>query len=224
MGDGPSGLECLRAPTLNEVSDLGYTLGMAALEQSLEQLRRFGEAMATTTPVDVALRETRELLRAARVPFKLVSGVAVHHHGYERFTRDVGVLVDAGAVPALDAALSAHGFRRESPSRLTHLSTGVRVDVLVSGVPLARRPAHRFPRPEDVPGSQRDSEVVALAPLLELKLLAGRAQDVADVVQLLKEVDDAAYVYLEADVMATLRPELAGLRDDALEELRWDGY
>ena len=41
-------------------------------------------------------------------------------------------------------------------------------------------------------------------------------------VMLLKRIDDTRYIYVEAAVRAEHRPELAGLRDEALQELEWD--
>ena len=55
--------------------------------------------------------------------------------------------------------------------------------------------------------------------MLELKLVARRHQDLADVVALLKPVSEGAYMELDAAVPLSLRPMLQGLRRDALEEL-----
>ena len=176
------------------------------------------------TLTDQALPPLRALLREAGVPFKIVGGVAVHHHGFERATEDLDVIVEASAVARMQATLQAHGFERESSSRLRHVETGVRVDVLVSGVPLARRPEHTFPRPQDIEPSPRDGEVAGLGPLLRLKLLAGRHRDVADVVELLKMLEDAEYIHIEAAIDPELRSTLAQLRDEALEELSWDQH
>ena len=153
---------------------------------------------------------------------RIVGGLAVHHHGWRRFTEDVEVVVDDAALDRLDEALPAHGFVRESKSRIRHQPTGVRVDVLVSGTPLARRPEVSFPRPQDIEPSPEDPEVAALRPLVWLKLLAGRRRDETDVVELLKRVDDGVYLELEAGLPADLRPLVAQLRDEALEELRFE--
>ncbi len=65
----------------------------------------------------------------------------------------------------------------------------------------------------------RDPAIVSLAGLLELKMRAGRHRDVADAVELLKRLDEAHYIEAEASVSASLRPHLAELRRDALDEL-----
>ena len=59
--------------------------------------------------------------------------------------------------------------------------------------------------------------------LLELKLQAGRRQDLADVVAVLKTLDEGSYLPVEAAVASEYRAELAALREEALEELGWEG-
>jgi hypothetical protein len=190
--------------------------------QALGRLRRFAQAMdPTTAPIEAALPAVRALLDAAAVPYRFVGGVAVVHHGYARTTDDIGVLVDGADLAALDGKLAAFDFVRESRSRLRHAPTGVRVDLLVGGDPSPRAGEPPYPSPASVATSEEDAAFAALAPLLELKLRARRHQDLADVVELLKKLDDARYVAVEASVDARLRTRLAELRRDALEELTW---
>ena len=172
--------------------------------------------------IDQALPALRALLADAGVAYKLIGGIAVVHHGYARMTEDIDVLIDGGSVAAIDGRLAAHGFTRQSASRLVHQPSGVRIDVLLAGAPGPRAGDPPYPVPGRLAGSPRDATVVDLAPLLELKLRARRHQDLADVVALLKLVDETRYVALEADVAPDLRARLAKLRDDALEEVALD--
>ncbi len=172
-----------------------------------------------TLSVDEALPAVRALFAQAGVAFRLVGGIAVVHHGYARMTEDIDVLVDAAGPAALDPLLAHHGFARESRSRLRHVATGVRVDLLIAGDPGPRAGDARYPDPGTVAPSPRDEAVADLAPLLELKLRAHRHQDLADVVALLKRVDDGRYIELESQIARELRPRLAEMRRDALEEL-----
>jgi hypothetical protein len=187
--------------------------------EALARLRRFASPVnSELPPVDVALGELRALLKDAGVDFRIVGGVAVVHHGYLRTTEDVDVLVAAGARPRIDAQLAAHGFEQASASRLRHVASGVRVDLLVAGEPLPRG-AGVYPSPESLGTSPRDAAVVSLGGLVTLKLAARRHRDLADVVELLKRLDEAHYLEVEASVDRSLRPELAQLRRDALDEL-----
>jgi hypothetical protein len=170
-------------------------------------------------PVDLVLAEVRALMADAGAAFKIVGGVAVVHHGYPRTTEDVDVLIGADALPRIDAKLAAHGFERAGASRLRHTASGVLVDLLVAGSALPRAGAGVYPSPETVGGSPRDAQVADLPTLIDLKLRARRHRDVADVVELLKRIDDAHYIDLESRVDASLRADLAKLRQDALDEL-----
>lgn len=171
--------------------------------------------------VDEALPLLRHLLEDSGVQFKLVGGVAVVHHGYVRATDDLDVLVEAGALERMRPLLGPHGFVEEGESRLRHVATGVLVDLLVAGRPLPRAGAGHYPSPLEVGASPTDAAIVDLPWLVILKLRAARHQDLADVVALLGPLDDLAYPLLESQVPVELRPRLADLRRDALEELSW---
>ena len=176
----------------------------------------------TLPAVDVALPALRALLDAAGVTYRLVGGVAVVHHGYARTTRDVDVLLDQAADAQLAPLLDAHGFARESRTRLRHLATGVPALLLLAGDARPRAGRPPYPAPRDVPASHADPTIIDLPALLEMKLHAGRHQDQADIVALLKSRTDAEYSALEASLPPTLRPELHGLWRDACEERSWE--
>ena len=212
---GPGSLGCATGATLCLVDG---TVG------ALRRLRRFLRSMSPELPpVDVVLQQVRDLLQAARVRFKIVGGVAVVHHGYARTTEDVDVVIEADGWTRLEPELASHGFERSSAGRLRHMATGVPVDVLVAGTPLPRAGAGVYPSPTALGASPRDPHVVDLAGLVELKLRARRHRDMADVVELVKRIDEARYIELESSVEKSLRPELAALRRDALEELAAGG-
>ncbi len=186
---------------------------------ALERLRRFAQAMTpTASSVDLALPATRSLFEEVGGAFKLVGGIAVVHHGYLRTTQDIDVLVESRALARVAALAPAHGFVVETRTRLRHIASGVAVDLLVAGEHVPRPGSAPFPEPGLVAGSPDDDRVVALGPLLELKLRAHRYQDLADVVALLKPMNEARYLELEAAMALELRRELADLRRDALEE------
>lgn len=197
---------------------------MSSTLETLARLRKLTQSMnPKTASVDEALPAARALFAAAHLPFKLVGGIAVVHHGYSRSTEDIDVLVSADGHARLDAVLTTHGFERESRSRLRHRKTGVRIDLIVAGEHGPRPDAPPYPSPESVTPSATDADVVGLAPLLMLKLRARRYQNLADVVALLKLVDDAHFVALEAELPADLRGTLSDLRRDAKEELALQG-
>ncbi|WP_394837011.1 hypothetical protein LVJ94_08895 [Pendulispora rubella] len=188
----------------------------------LGELRRFARfARPDVSEVDVAFEALRPLLSEIAAPYKLVGGLAVIHHGYERLTVDIDLLVSPDARRELTERAPAHGFVVLTPRRLRHEPTGVRVDLLVAGEPIPRSEGVVFPAPESVDASPHDATYVGVRTLFELKLRARRKQDLADVVTLLKQMDDAQYIALESEMPRELRDEFSRLRDDALEELEW---
>ncbi|MBX3251555.1 MAG: hypothetical protein KF901_30530 [Myxococcales bacterium] len=188
---------------------------------ALSRIRRFVGSMKPDVPaLDDALPELRRLLAAAGVPYRLVGGVAVVHHGYVRATEDIDVLVPADALEALDAACEAHGFERATARRLRHRSTGVSVDLLVAGDAIPRG-EDVYPDPTTLDVSETAPDVVGLTGLARLKLMGRRHQDDADLVALLQRLDEGEYLGLEAATPPHLRGRLLTLREDALEELRF---
>jgi hypothetical protein len=189
----------------------------------LARLRRFAQSMdPDLPPVDQALPAVQEMMHSAGVGFKLVGGLDVIHHGYARITEDIDVLVQAGSQESIDARLEPCGFVRETPHRLRHRATGVAVHLPVAGEPMPRSGSPPSPSPESLASSPEDHAVVGLAALVRLKLLDDRHQDRADVVALLKSLDERAYLDLEAALEPTeFRRRLAELRRDALEEASW---
>jgi hypothetical protein len=189
----------------------------------LSALTRFARGVKPDLPeVARALSAVRALFAEAGVPYRIVGGIAVVHHGYERTTKDVDVIVSREYLPRLEPLLAAHGFSRPKPNRLLHGESGALIDLLFAGDPIPRSSTGTFPRPEDLDASTREPDIVALGPLLALKLESGRRQDEADIVALLKPMSDGPYWQLEAEMPAHLRPRLAELRRDAEEERSWE--
>ena len=120
---------------------------------------------------------------------------------------------------AIDAALDSHDFVRESRTRLRHSPTRVKVDLLIEGEPIPRSNGAVYPAPTSLNPSADDVDVASLSDILTLNLHAHRHQDLADVVALLKAVDDPQYLELESQIPAALRNVLSDLRRDAKEEL-----
>lgn len=183
----------------------------------------FARAMRPDLPVvDEGLAALRRLFAAAAVPYALVGGVAVIHHGYVRSTRDLDLLMQREDVERLLPHLAADGFERRQENRLRHLASHVDVDLLFAGDPRPRPGAPPYPQLRDLDRSPHENDVVGLPGLVELKLVARRHQDVADVVALLKHLDESAYLDLEASLPQRLRREVLRLRRDALDELRFE--
>jgi hypothetical protein len=192
------------------------------MDATLEALSRLGRFARTMTPnprnIELALPAARALFTETGAPFLIVGGVAVVHHGYLRTTEDIDVLVDPASLPTLAGRATAHGFMVESRTRLRHVASDVPIDLLIAGEPMPRPGSPRYPFPDATRASPNDAAIVDLGLLCELKLHAHRHRDLADVVELLQRLTEGRYQEVEAAVPPIMRPELAALRRDALEE------
>jgi hypothetical protein len=139
------------------------------------------------------------LLQAVCCEAVVGGGWAVWRHGYlGRVTRDIDIVLPATKVGEVLQAASVSGFQvLPVPSgrwpKLLHRETGVDVDILPEGQRpgTASRPAPTtIPHPRIIGASGTILTYVHLAPLIELKLAAGRSQDHADVVRLVQANPD----------------------------------
>src|SRR5947199_9730119 len=104
-------------------------------------LRRYRELLqaawvreAPVGPVDETLARVGRVLRDADIPFAVAGGFAVIEHGYERFTKDVDLLVYATDLARAIDALRAAGFGgRRTPMGARLRDESARVDVELLG-------------------------------------------------------------------------------------------
>lgn len=142
------------------------------------------------------LRRVAAELDRLGIPYSIVCGIALQHHGIERSTQDVDLLI--GSARDLDrahAGLVGHGFNRKGPQsrHLRDEVTRVRVKFLIAGeYPGDGKPKSvRFPAPGEVAEvSPEGLRFVNLKTLIELKLASARSaphriKDRADVLELI---------------------------------------
>lgn len=156
---------------------------VAALRTYRELLQAAWVREVPVGPVDETLARVGAILREAGIPFAVAGGFAVIEHGYERFTKDVDLLVYAGDLNRAMKALRAAGFRGgRTPigARMRDERTNVDVDLLGSAFEGDERAlAHSG-------SARRLLPVIPVAHLILMKLETGRSKDDADVVELLK--------------------------------------
>jgi hypothetical protein len=164
------------------------------------------------------VRALDHLLEATGCESAVGGGWAVWRHGYVgRVTRDIDIVLPAASVDEFLRAASVAGFQVLPVSagrwpKLLHRDTGVDVDILPEGQRpgTASRPAPTtIPHPSRIGASGTALRYVRLAPLIELKLAAGRTQDLADVIKL---------VQANPEQIATIREHLTHIHADYVSE------
>jgi len=142
------------------------------------------------------IRVLERLLTAADTSAVVAGGWAVWHHGYAgRVTQDVDIVVAREKVDTLQQRAELCGFDvlQRPASRwpqLQHRETGIEVDFLPEGelpgtptrpglVPIGHPQRYKF--------AGKLLPYITLEGLIELKLGAGRAKDIADLIELIKQ-------------------------------------
>lgn len=151
---------------------------------------------------DAAVKAAAQLSHLG-VRHALVGGLAVGAHGYIRATKDVYFLVG-------DEAFEHHGLLVTFKTGIPIEVDGIRIDYL--------SPSALGPHLESAFDAHNVSvgvNVIELAPLIFMKLLARRRQDLLDVVELLKAGADPRRVRAYLEVAG---PELLGQFDLLAEE------
>lgn len=141
-----------------------------------------------------ALATLNALARKEGIPLAIVGGLAAIHHGYERLTKDIDVVVQSGNLEILTRVAPHYGIKViwNDPDGWHKLQCeGVPIDV----VPEGRKP--RKDAPAAIPGPQQlgvreGADYAEIAGWMETKLGSYRVQDQADVVQVIKVTTPAA--------------------------------
>jgi len=147
--------------------------------------------------VHETLRRICKRLDELGIPYAVVGGMALFEHGFERFTKDVDLLVTRDSLRRLHEQLEGLGYVAPFAlsKNLRDVQTGVRIEFLVTGqYPGDGSPKPvAFPDPDNVSVVLRGMRVVNLKTLVELKLASGmttdRVKDLGDVQELIKELE-----------------------------------
>lgn len=155
----------------------------AALRTYRELLQAAWVRERPVGPADETLGRAAGILRDAGIRFAIAGGFAVIEYGYERFTKDVDLLVYAADLArAIDALRAAgfHGGRTLIGAKLRDERADVDLDLVGTAFDGDERALARAWR------AGRLLPVIPLAHLVLMKIETGRSKDYADVVELLK--------------------------------------
>jgi hypothetical protein len=135
-----------------------------------------------------ALATLRTLARKEGLPLAIVGGLAAIHHGYERFTKDIGIVVRSGNLDILTRVAPHYGIKLiwKDPDGWHKLQCdGVPIDVVPEGRKPRKDAPYAIPGPEQL-GVREGAGYAGIAGWMETKLGSYRVQDQADVVQVIK--------------------------------------
>jgi hypothetical protein len=151
---------------------------VAAVKGQDAQESKFAKALATL----------EVLSRKEGIPMAIVGGLAAIHHGYERFTKDIDVVVRSQNLDILTRVAPHYGIKViwKDPDGWHKLQCeGVPIDVVPEGrLPRKDAPA-AIPGPEQL-GVREGAGYAKLGGWTETKLGSWRVQDRADVVSIIK--------------------------------------
>jgi hypothetical protein len=135
-----------------------------------------------------ALAALSTLSRKEGIPLAFVGGLAAIHHGYERFTKDIDVVVRSGNLDILTRVAPQYGIKVIwiDPEGWHKLEcAGVPIDVVPEGRKPRKDAPCAIPGPEQL-GVSEGAGYAGIAGWMETKLGSYRVQDRADVVQVIK--------------------------------------
>jgi hypothetical protein len=151
---------------------------VAAVNGADEQESKVAKALATL----------KALSKKECIPLAIVGGLAAIRYGYERFTKDIDIVVRAGNLDILTQVAPQYGVKViwKDPDGWHKLQCeGVPIDV----VPEGRKPRNDSPTTIPSPaqlGVRSGAKYAGIAGWMETKLGSYRVQDRADVVQVMK--------------------------------------
>jgi hypothetical protein len=146
-----------------------------------------------TSAVHKTLKNIARRLSDLDIDYVVAGGMCLYRHGFQRFTRDVDIIVTRDGLARIHEELEGRGYVRpfEASKNLRDAETGVRIDFIISGQYPGEGTAGpiAFPIPNTVAKEIDGVRYVDLVPFIELKLASGqashRAQDLHDIQQLI---------------------------------------
>ncbi len=143
------------------------------------------------TKVAAALEVLKTLSRREDIPMAIIGGMAAIHHGYERFTKDIDIVVGKRHLDPLLRVAPKYGIKIiwQDPKGWHKLKYhGMDIEI----VPEGGEPGKNAPT--EIPGVKllgvgEGAEFASLEGWMVTKLASNRQLDRADVVQVLKKID-----------------------------------
>jgi hypothetical protein len=179
--------------------------------------------------VGKALATLEALARKEGIPLAIVGGLAAIHFGYERFTKDVDIVVRSRDLDILTRLAPQYGMKviwKDPDGGHKLQCEGVPIDVVPEGRKPRKDAPSAIPGPEQL-GVRAGAGYADIGGWMETKLGSYRVQDRADVVQVIKVTTPATLrrirkrlgnthaIYLRRfeDLVATAKDEMEQERE-----------
>jgi hypothetical protein len=160
--------------------------------EALDSLERIVAAVKGEEPPGSkfakALTTLEALSRKEGIAMAIVGGLATIHHGYQRFTKDIDVVVQSSHLDVLTRVAPQYGIKViwKDPDGWHKLQCeGVPIDVVPEGRKPRKDAPTAIPNPRQL-GVREGAGYAGIAGWVETKLGSYRVQDRADVVQVIK--------------------------------------
>ncbi len=168
------------------------------------------------------IAQTLADLRPVLGPAVVIGGMAVIHYGYHRYTKDVDILYphsDGLILQRLKKDFKIVLKAKNGWHHLEHRKTKVRLELIPEG---GLTTYGFIPGPKTVGG---ENGFISLYGLVWLKLVSGRSQDIADMVQLAKVGVGMERMHAVKDRLPSeLKPRYEEVLAQAQKELDYDPH
>lgn len=164
---------------------------MSNLERTVAAVKNQG---AQDSKIAKALAALEVLSRKESIPLAIIGGLAAIHHGYERFTKDIDVVVPSENLDVITRVAPKYKIKViwNDPEGWHKLQCeGVSIDVVPEGRKARKDAPTEIPGPEKL-GVADGADYADIAGWMETKLSSYRVQDRADVVQVIKVTNTTA--------------------------------
>jgi len=153
----------------------------------MKKLSTFHTIMAS---IESATDATEKMFKDLGITeYAFIGGLATIFHGYPRTTHDVDVIIRANDFDKIYEdmdRLTSYGFNIGAEGELWH-KDGTKVELLVEESRFFKSPDQIVPFLSDIPRSN-DKRFPDLITHFKLKSTSGRSQDIADIVNLIKNL------------------------------------
>lgn len=181
------------------VTDAAVSAAWAKLGRLIAAVTRPGEEQSE---FDRVLGVLKDLSRKEEIPIAIVGGMAAIKFGYQRYTKDIDVVVAYSHLDTLLRVAPKYSIKviwRDPHGWHKLQYEGVRIEVVPEGAKPNKDAPTTIPNPRQL-GVTEGLGYASLEGWIETKLGSGRALDRADIIQVLKKTEPAAIEKIRAHI------------------------